>query len=108
MRRSAKYRMRRARRLRVTRAAIRHRGQVYSLPPPARHADVMRVIWASRPGEYVGQDQGFVLNDGRYVDRKTAHRIAKRSGQLIPREGGYRCGEVNDRDGSDLFSEDVW
>lgn len=107
-RRSAKYRMRRARRLRVTRAAIRHRGQVYSLPPPARHHDVMRHTWATVGLGRVGGDQGFVLNDGQYVDRKRAHAVAKRAGQLIPRAGGYRCGEVNDRDGSDLFSEDLW
>jgi hypothetical protein len=107
-RRSAKYRARRARRLRVVRAAIRHRGHVYSLPQPARHYHVMHLIWDSRGHEYVGMDQGFTLNDGQYVDRQTAHRVAKRAGQLIPREGGYRSGEVNDRDGSDLFSEDVW
>lgn len=81
---------------------------MYSLPPPARHHDVMHHIWELRGHEYIGQDQGFTLNSGRYVGRKTAHRIAKRAGQLIAREGGYRAGEINDRDGSDLFSEDLW
>ena len=45
------------------------------------------------------QDQGFFTNKGRYVDRKTAARIAKRAGQLEPE---------HKRKVTHLISEDIW
>jgi hypothetical protein len=44
-------------------------------------------------------DQGFFTNKGRYVDRKTAARIAKRSKQLD---------KTSKRKVSYLLSEDIW
>lgn len=41
--------------------------------------------------------QGFVTQDGRFVDRREAKRIAYRAGQLI-----------RETHPTDLFSEDVW
>lgn len=43
--------------------------------------------------------QGFLLNDGRFVNRRQALLIAKRAGQL---KNGKSIG------GSQLLSEDVW
>ena len=45
------------------------------------------------------KDQGFFTNKGRYVDRKTAARIAKRSKQLDPK---------STRKVTYLLSEDIW
>ena len=94
---------------RITAAAILRDGKIYQLPPPARHGDVMSMLgttetedgemWTLHDG-----DQGFVTNTGRFVDRVEGHQIAKTAGQLIPRKDGH----LNDRDGSHLFSEDLW
>ncbi len=45
-------------------------------------------------------DQGFVTNKGRYVDRKTAARIAKRAGQLDTKDRKRKV--------LHLLSEDIW
>lgn len=44
-------------------------------------------------------DQGFFTNKGRYVDRESAARIAKRAGQLDP---------YSNRKVKVLISEDIW
>jgi len=50
------------------------------------------------------EDQGFVTNKGRYVNRKQAAFIAKRSGQV---HKGGRTGEER-RLIKYLLSEDIW
>jgi hypothetical protein len=90
--------------LRVVRAAIVSGGVLYSLPPPARHFHVMTHMQHAHGFKYMrGEDQGFVLSDGTFADRKRAHRIAKARGQLIEFQGWVR-----DTDGRDLFSEDLF
>jgi len=42
--------------------------------------------------------QGFVTNEGRFVDRKKAYQIALLSGQIEPINGGPKI----------LLSEDLW
>lgn len=90
---------------RITRAAIRHNAYNYSLPPPNRHADVMRAS-GIRYGKYriFNGEQGFMTSYDRFVDREAAHKIAKKAGQLIVRRDGH----LYDRDGAQLFSEDLW
>lgn len=87
--------------LTVVAAAVRRDGVVYSLPPPARHHDVIWEICAKcglsgyQPRV---DDQGFLLSDGRYAMRRAAAHVALRSGQVTtvahPSHG--------------LFSEDLW
>lgn len=94
---------------RIAASAVRIGDEIFSLPPPARHHHVMQLIWDKLGKTYIEQEmQGFVTDTGRFVDREEGHRIAKAAGQLIPRAGGFREGEINDVDGSDLFSEDLW
>ena len=95
---------------RIAAAALLLGDTIFFLPPPARHIDVARHIWGERGCYfYLTQEvQGFVTDTGLFVDREEGHKIAKAAGQLIPRKGGYRDGEINDRDGSHLFSEDLW
>lgn len=88
-------------RLHVAAVAIRAAdGVVYSLPPPARHCHVN--WWLAARGIPLHKCQlyhhGFELSDGRYANRRTARRIAREAGQLLPRAHATR----------DLFSEDVW
>lgn len=85
---------------RIVRAAIRHvEGDVYSVPPPGRHHDVIRSMgerYQYRRSE--GHVQGFLTSVGRFVDRDEAWGIAEQAGQLLPRATGA----------GHLFSEDVW
>lgn len=85
--------------LRVVAAAICSNGKVYSLPPPARHHNVLRYMakLGAMPKNCCGT-QGFLLNDGRFCTRPSAKKIAKKAGQLLPRAMNLK----------DLYSEDVW
>lgn len=86
--------------LTVERAAIRTPDDVvHSLPRPARHHHVIAAI--ARSGAYPrrhGGEQGFVLSDGSFADRRRARLVAEQAGQLLPRDGGL----------AELYSEDVW
>jgi hypothetical protein len=86
--------------LRVVAAAVLdERGEVHSLPAPARHCDVIRAM-SEKGLRAMGPDieQGFLLSDGRFCRRKPAKRIARAAGQLLPRASKLE----------ELFSEDVW
>lgn len=87
---------------RIIGAAIQHAdGEVYSLPPPARHHDVIRLMGARfNDRREEGHEQGFITSSGAFVDRKSAWVLAERAGQLLPRAPTGPPGT--------LFSEDVW
>lgn len=84
----------------IAAAAIRtDDGKIWSLPRPARHHDVIRLIRESGCKLPVGGDrQGFVLSNGKFARRKPALTIAIRSGQFL---NGRVIGGV-------LTSEDLW
>lgn len=87
--------------LTVTAAAIMHPdGRVYSLPPPARHANILWMMVEKRvmpPDNALGGEQGFLLSDGRFCRRKPAGVIALKAGQIK---------EL--RWPPSLYSEDLW
>jgi hypothetical protein len=90
------------RRTRLTHVAIRFEGVVYSLPAPNRHHHVIRDI-AERLGiAYVDardEDQGFLDQSGRFLNRTDA---------LV---SALAFGQVKDPAkiiGGRLYSEDVW
>jgi len=88
--------------LRIAAAAIRGPdGTIYSLPAPKRHHDIIHFYGL---GSTRHDDQGFVLNDGRYVQRAPALAVARRAGQLLP--NGRRLQE--NPTSRELYSEDVW
>lgn len=81
---------------RIVAVAVRHKGLVVMLPQPARHADVLRPLFAITKEHVQADDQGFLTSSGRFVERREATRVAFAAGQIaVP-----RCG--------DLFSEDLW
>ena len=83
----------------ITAAAVQQEdGSVVSLPPPARHGDVLRQMHdlGGLPGSE--KEQGFVTSSGRFVDRYEAYRIAVRADQII------RAGDFQPQ----LYSEDLW
>lgn len=90
---------------RIAAAAILVKGEVWTLPPPARH-HVLIHAWSSahfkngaRPSIPDDHEQGFVTSTGRFVDRYEARKIAEATGQLLPHAIRGR---------PQLFSEDVW
>jgi hypothetical protein len=85
--------------LKVVAAAIRDiDGEVFSVPAPGRHCDVIRLM-AEKGRKCPPLDcQGFLLSDGRFCRRKPAKFIAERAGQLLERASKL----------AELFSEDVW
>ena len=71
-----------------------------SLPRPARHGDIIRLMDDAgvRQRVTVKGAQGFLTDGGRFVDRREAWLIAEAAGQIIgtPTVPGM------------LFSEDLW
>lgn len=88
-------------RSKITHVAIRFQGQVYSLPAPNRHHDVIMHIVESLGVSYVDapqDDQGFLDEDERFLNRKQALVSAKIHNQLIRKTSPNYL----------LFSEDLW
>lgn len=84
---------------RIVAAAVRFEGQTFSMLPPARHGEVLRLMWTIFGDEYIGkEEQGFVTSRHRFVDRDTGKNIARSAGQLLPTASPH----------AHLFSEDLW
>lgn len=90
----------------ITHVAIIFRGEVFSLPKPCRHHHVLQTInralalYGLSPVDdsATGKDQGFVDEDGLFLDREQAWERACATGQRI---GESVCPGT-------LFSEDLW
>jgi hypothetical protein len=73
-------------RLRITHVAIRFDGKIYSLPAPNRHHHVIRHIAEQTGTKYVDsreEDQGFLDESGRYLNRKQALVSARVNNQIL-------------------------
>ncbi|MBY3155293.1 hypothetical protein HFO56_23505 [Rhizobium laguerreae] len=107
---------------RVIGAAFRHPDKgVYSLPAPARHGQVGRLVDACYPDQTHANldcEQGFVTDHARFVTREEAWHIVVREMASPGRAALVHYPELvnfgtdkdpkpNDR-GRDLFSEDLW
>lgn len=81
----------------ITHVAVINSGTIYSLPAPNRHH---HVIHANKLR--TDCDEGFLLDNGDFVNRSLAYEIAKNNGQLKRRPGKefYQ--------GNELYSEDLW
>lgn len=88
--------------MRIAAAAIMKGGQVYSLPPPARHHDVLRYMSTLGLRQEGNDEQGFLTECGEFVRRKPAMMIAEHAGQLKRKQG------PGTYQGPELFSEDLW
>ncbi len=87
----------------ITHVAIRFQGKTWSLPPPNRHHDIIRLIVRETGVKYVDtreDDQGFLINGVDYFRRRPALRHAQDCNQLKPDCLGEKLGK--------LYSEDVW
>lgn len=84
---------------RIIAAAIQYLGVTFSLPQPARHAQVMHSLdLVLSPESLATACQGFLTSEGRFVNRVQARQIAYMAGQ-DPRTTGPA---------HELFSEDLW
>jgi hypothetical protein len=73
---------------------------VFSVPRPGRHSDVVSAMNTMGAGAYTEKaEQGFLLSDGRFANRRQARRIAQCADQIIKPLLG---------DGSQLYSDNVW
>lgn len=79
-------------------AAIRHEGDIYSVPRPGRHHAVIHKMAGLGHGASAMHDQGFITSHFRFVGRHEALRLAQTANQIIEK--------TSPRD--QLFSEDVW
>lgn len=89
-------------RKKITHVAIRFNGVIYSLPAPNRHHNVISHIVETTNALAVDaydEDEGFLDEDGRYLNRKQALVNAMEHDQ-VKDVNNIRCGQ--------LFSEDVW
>jgi hypothetical protein len=82
----------------IDRAAIRHRGDVFDVPRPGRHHNVIHKMNLCGLGAAHVHDQGFLTSSGRYVNRADALKIAEAAGQIVQKTGPPHL----------LFSEDMW
>ena len=87
--------------LTIESAAIRDiDGKVWTLPRPARHHNIIKLMRESGyTGPVMGPDQqGFILSNGNFCRRKAALRVAEKAGQL---KNGKTIS-------SQLTTEDLW
>lgn len=83
--------------LRIVAAAIIVNGVAMTMPPPKRHADILKGMPERMARKVRPSEQGFLLDDGRFVGRTDALIIAAGSGQLL-----------KPTKHAELFSEDLW
>jgi hypothetical protein len=78
--------------------AIVFENQLYSLPAPNRHHNVIRLIAEENGVGINGPDvQGFVDQSGKFYNRRQAMTLVRTNGQLKIETTNF-----------ELFSEDLW
>ena len=92
-------------------AAIKYGEMICYVPRPGRHHNIKHTISTmlkdSRKGlsdwAYENEIEGFVTNEGQFLDRRQAFIHATACHQITCRRTG-----PGDYNGDDLFSEDLW
>lgn len=89
---------------RIIAAAVKIRGVALSMPPPARHYDIVNSMCdtlgtPSATRYALPDDQGFLTDEGKFVGRVEAKTIATAAGQVKPSAPSYM---------KELFTEDIW
>lgn len=75
-------------------------GLLCTLPAPNRHHNLIRCLTEHGCKTPVTKNvtQGFVLDNGMFIGREDARKLAEKNGQLLETAGDHDI----------LFSEDVW
>ena len=58
--------------------------EIYTLPKPARHANIREMMEAKGVSLTLKHTDGFITDTGKFVDRYSAYKIAKKHGQILP------------------------
>ena len=73
-------------------------GLILSIPAPARHHNIFRALEANDfPILRELEVQGFLLEDGNWISREDARKLAEETGQVTEFHTSFH-----------LFSEDLW
>ena len=81
----------------ITAVAIKRGEDVFDLPKPSRHNDVIRDMRNKGFKRVVGDVQGFLTNHGTFLDRIEGAKLA------------LDCGQVDElKHPPYLYSEDLW
>lgn len=86
----------------VVAVAIRFQGKVYSLPAPNRHRDLVSHIIQTTSVRNVDvhpDDEGFLDENGRYLNRRQALLNAELNNQIIPEKSILL---------NELYSDNIW
>jgi acetyl/propionyl-CoA carboxylase alpha subunit len=83
--------------VKIAAAAIKVGDMTVSLPPPARHHDVLRALREAGVDADHPDQQGFLTSEGKFASRFQARAIAKKAGQILKSTSL-----------PDLYSEDLW
>jgi hypothetical protein len=100
----------------IVAAAIKFAGReghelICFVPRPGRHHDVLHSMWhqfadgkSDRTHEsYAKEVQGFLTDDGRFLNRREAFIHVKECGQRM-----IRSTDPKHYQGDELYSEDLW
>lgn len=82
----------------ITGVAIKQGDMIHSLPKPKRHSDVIIKMIMSGNYRMVEEQQGFVCNDGSFLNRTDARTLAVENGQI----------RKSDASKTSLQSNDLW
>lgn len=80
---------------RIVAAAVQWHGITLTLPAPARHHNILHTAYPFTG--LIADGQGFITDEGQFVDRERAFQIAEVAGQIIKAHAPPR-----------LYSEDLW
>jgi hypothetical protein len=83
--------------LKIVSVAIRRGKLIFSIEAPARHHHVLHTMDLQEKIDAIDVDQGFLTNEGKFVDREEAFKIALAANQLLA---------IHPL--KELFSEDIW
>ncbi len=86
----------------ITHVAVRFQDKIWSLPRPSRHHHVLEQIRRATGLTFIDvalEDEGFLNETGRFLNRRQALSSATRSGQILD-PAKVRAGL--------LTSEDLW
>lgn len=83
----------------ITHVAIIYDGKLYSLPKPNRHHHIIHQIHLETGDMDIFGEQGFLDDQGKFLDRASALIHARECGQLLPERPLWDDW---------LYSENIW
>ncbi len=87
----------------ITHVAVKTGEKNWSLPKPNRHHNILREMYESGVSrDYANETEGFLDEDGNFLNRSEAYLLAVSTGQINRRTGDQYY------QGKELYSEDLW